>query len=136
MGLFEFQDRLFYEHRKWWFVWEPAWEQFRPIESVVWNGRSFDIQDSVYCADPTDPHYGYGSSQMLELCELLQDKVKQTPVKVTTLPIGQEWFRDRYVAFTPCASRDVKSWKRMVQHKPRTCRRCPRGKRLTRRNRV
>lgn len=134
--LYEFQDKLFLEHKRFWFVWEPAWEQFRPIENVVWNGTSFDIQDKTYCADPTHTLYGYGSPQMRELCELLQDKAKDVPFKVTTLPIGQEWFRDRFVAFSPCAPRDVRSWKRMVQHKPRTCRKCPRGKRLTRRNRV
>ena len=134
--LYEFQDKLFLEYKKFWFVWEAAWEQFRPIETVVWNGTSFDIQDKTYCADPTDDLYGYGSPQMRELCELLQDKAKETPIKVSTLPIGDVWFRDRFVAFTPCAPQDVRSWKRMVQNKARTCRKCPRGKRLTRRNRV
>lgn len=134
--LYEFQDRLFLEHRRWWFVWEPAWEQFRPIESVVWNGTSFQVEDSAYCSDPTDIHYGYGSPQMRELCEMLEDKSRDPAMKVTQLPIGTEWFRDRFVHMTSCVTRDVSTWKRMVRGHPRTCRRCPRGKRLTRRNPV
>ena len=131
--LYEFQDKVYLEHRKWWFVWEPAWESFRPIEDVVWTGDSFQIKDDLYCSDPTTTLYGYGSAQMLQLCELLQDKYTDTPVKVSSLPNGTEWFRDRFVAFKPCAPRDIKSWKRMVKNKPRTCRKAPRGKKLTRR---
>lgn len=132
--LYEFQDRIFLEHRKWWFVWEPAWENFRPIEDVVWTGTTFHIKDDIYCADPTSPLYGYKTPQMLQVCELLQDKSTETPVKVSTLPIGTEWFRDRFVSLSPCASRDPRSWKRMVRNQARTCRNAPRGKRLTRRN--
>ena len=134
--LYEFRDTLFLHYKSWWFVWEAAWEAFRPIEGISWNGNSFQIHDERFCNDPTDTYYGYGSSQMRELCELLAEKHNETPVKVSTLPIGSEWFRDRFVALTPCAPRDPKSWKRMVQNKPRTCRKAPRGKKLTRRTRV
>lgn len=133
--LYEFRDKLFFEYKQWWFVWEPAWEGFRPIESVRWDGTSFQIQDDMFCSDPTDPLYGYGSTQMRELCSLLNDR-KREAVKVSTLPIGTEWFRDRFVEFTPCASRDAQSWKRMVQNHGRTCRKAPRGKKLTRRTRL
>jgi hypothetical protein len=133
--LYEFRDKRFLEYKKFWFVWEPAWEAYRPIRGVAWDGRTFQIDDASYCSDPTDPLYGYGSPQMRELCSLLSER-PETPVKVSTLPIGTEWFRDRFVDFTPCASRDVKSWKRMVQNKPRTCRKAPRGKKLTRRTRL
>ena len=131
--LYEFQDRIFLEHRKYWFVWEPAWENFRPIQDVAWTGSTFQIKDDVYCADPMSPFYGYGSAQMLQVCELLQDKYDETPAKVSSLPIGSEWFRDRMVSLTPCAPRDGRSWKRMVRNEGRTCRKAPRGKRLTRR---
>lgn len=133
--LYEFRDKLFLEYKKWWFVWEPAWEAYRPIEGIVWDGTTFQIQDDMYCSDPTSPMYGYGTNQMRELCTLLQEN-QGTPVKVSTLPFGTEWFRDRFVAFSPCAPRDVQSWKRMVQNKPRTCRMPPRGKKLTRRTRL
>ncbi len=131
--LYDFQDRIFLEHRKYWFVWEPAWENFRPIQDVTWTGSTFQINDDVYCSDPMSPVYGYGSAQMLHICELLHDKYSETPVKVSSLPIGMEWFRDRMVSLTPCAPRDIKSWKRMVHNHGRTCRKAPRGKRLTRR---
>ena len=131
--LYEFQDKVYLEYKQWWFVWEPAWESFRPIEGVMWDGRSFRLQEQSFCTDPTSEVYGYGSDKMKQLCELLQDKYTSNAVKVSTLPFGTEWFRDRLVAFTPCAPRDVQSWKRMVRNKPRTCRKAPRGKKLTRR---
>lgn len=131
--LYEFHDKTFLEYRNYWFVWESAWESFRPIQAVSWDGQTFQIQDDLYCSDPTSELYGYGIRQMVQLCELLKDKYNETPIKVSSLPIGSEWFRDRYVSLTPCASRDIQSWKRMVQNKGRTCRRQPRGKKLTRR---
>jgi hypothetical protein len=134
--LYEFQDKTFLEYKQLWFVWEAAWEAFRPIQSVLWDGYRFQIEDGVYCQDPTNDVYGYGSTEMAQLCELLKDKYDDTAIKVSTLPIGTEWFRDRFVELGPCASRDVSSWKRMVQKQPRTCRKAPRGKKLTRRNRV
>ena len=134
--LYEFRDKTFLEYKNYWFVWEPAWEAFRPIQDVSWDGTTFQIQDDIYCADPTSVTYGYGSPQMAQLCELLKDKYDATPVKVSTLPIGTQWFRDRFVSLTPCAGHDTRSWKRMVQNKHRTCRNSPRGKKLTRRIRV
>jgi hypothetical protein len=134
--LYEFRDKVFLEYMKYWFVWESAWEEFRPIQDVTWDGITFRIEDSLFCVDPTDPLYGYGSEQMKMLCTLLRDKYNDTPIRVSSLPIGNEWFRDRFVALTLCAPRDAKSWKRMVQNKPRTCRKAPRGKKLTRRIRL
>lgn len=136
MSLYEFRDKTFLEYKNYWFVWEPAWESFRPFENILWDGTTFQIEDDVFCADPTSSVYGYGSAQMAQLCELLKDKYDEQALKVSSLPIGNEWFRDRFVSLTPCASRDPKSWKRMVQNKPRTCRKAPRGKKLTRRIRV
>lgn len=133
MGLYEFRDRIFLEYKKFWFVWEPAWEAFRPFQTIAWDGKSFRIDDDMYCSDPTSELYGYESAQMKELCHLLHDKSTETAIKVSTLPNGTEWFRDRFVAVTECAPRDVQSWKRMVQNKPRTCRTAPRGKKHTRR---
>ncbi len=134
--LYEFRDKLLLEYRQYWFVWEPAWESFRPIESVTWDGTTFCIHDDKYCADPTSPLYGYGSQSMIDVCRLLQPNATQPPVKVSTLPIGTEWFRDRFVSLSPCAPRDVHSWKRMVRNHGRTCRNAPRGKKLTRRIRL
>lgn len=131
--LYEFRDKQFLQYKKWWFVWEPAWEGFRPIDGIQWDGTSFVLQESAYCSDPMSPFYGYGSPQMRQLCGLLPKE--STPCVVSTLPIGNEWLFDRFVALTPCAPRDKSSWKRMVQNKGRTCRKAPRGKKCTRRRR-
>lgn len=134
--LYEFRDKTFLEYKRFWFVWEPAWEAFRPIRNVIWDGQTFQIEDQDFCADPMSPFYGYGSPEMNQLCELLKDQYNATPVKVSTLPMGTEWFRDRFVSLSPCSPRDTKSWKRMVQNHGRTCRKAPRGKKLTRRIRL
>jgi hypothetical protein len=135
MSLFEFQDRVYLHYKQYWFVWEPAWESFRPIDGVRWNGTTFVIDDITYCKDPLDEFYGYGTAQMKQVCSLLRPRYDEIPKRVYSLDTGNsEWFRDRFVAITPCAPRDKDSWKRMVQGKHRTCRRAPRGKKLTRRN--
>ena len=132
--LYEFRDNTFLEHKGWWFLWEPSWEGFRPIDSVRWDGARFAIDDQSYCSDPTDELYGYGSKQMRELCELLKNKHNDNPTIVDALTIGPlEWFRDRRVPINPCAPRTILSWKRMTQNKPRTCRKAPRGNKFTRR---
>ncbi len=135
MSLFEFQDRVYLHYKQYWFVWESAWESFRPIDGVRWNGKSFSIDDSSYCKDPTDEHYGYATSQMKQVSSLLRYKYDEVAKRVYSLDTGNsEWFRDRHISMTPCCPRTKESWKRMVQGKPRTCRHAPRGKKLTRRN--
>lgn len=134
MGLFEFRDGIFLEYKGWWFLWEPAWESFRPIDGVQWDGQTFWVNDQKYCSDPTDEFYGYGSDQMKQLCDLLNPKREIEPLHVSVLPTPTlEWFRDRRVALTVCAPRDAQSWKRMIQKKPRTCRNAPRGNAFTKR---
>jgi hypothetical protein len=128
----EFQGRKYYRYKKYWFVWEPAWDSFRPIDGVVWNGTSYVIDDSSYCQDPMSEYYGYGSPQMKQVCELLNPTEFK---RVYGIDTGNgEWFRDRFVPMTHYAPRDKQSWKRMIQGKHRTCRKAPRGKKLTRRN--
>lgn len=133
--LYEFRDRLVLEYKKLWFVWEEAWEAFRPINGIAWDGQVFVFDDHEYCSDPTNPFYGYGSQPMKDLCLLLEDqKVDELPEEMDTLVTeNMEWFFDRRVAVTPCAPRDHKSWKRMVQNDARTCRKAPKGTKFTRR---
>lgn len=133
--LYEFRDRVVLEYKKWWFVWEEAWEAFRPVNNIAWDGHAFVFDDREYCSDPTDPLYGYGSQTMKDLCTLLADqKLEELPEEMDTLEThDMEWFFDRRVAVTPCAPRDQKSWRRMVQNDARTCRKAPKGKRFTRR---
>ncbi len=133
--LYDFNDTLILEHRGWWFVWETAWDSFRPVDGILWDGSRFVIDDRAYCSDPSDPYYGYGSSVMKDLCEMLGEQHHEVPDEVDCLRIGnREWFFDRPVALTPCAPRDYASWKRMSVGNHRTCRRLPKNKgRFTRR---
>jgi hypothetical protein len=136
MGLYTFHDNTFLEYKGFWFLWEPAWDAYRPIENVVWEGDRFRIVDKLYCADPTDVWYGYGNEKMKTLCSLLASKFATAkPTETSLLPIGKsEWFRDRFATLSPCAPRDLPSWKRLVRGKGRTCRKAPRGNKLTKRN--
>jgi hypothetical protein len=133
--LYDFRDRLIFEYKGWWFIWEEAWDSFRPIDSVQWNGTRFVLDDRSYCTDPSDPLYGYGSQNMKDFCELLGDhRTENLPNEVNTLESSSpEWFFDRRVTLTPCAPRDHASWKRMAQGKYRTLRKAPKGEKYTRR---
>jgi hypothetical protein len=132
--LYDFNDQLILEHKGWWFLWEVAWDSFRPIDNVQWDGTKFVYDDQDYCSDPTDPHYGYGSEVMKDLCDLLADSRHEFPEEVDCLRIGNpEWFFDRPMCLTRCAPRDHGSWKRMSKGVHRTCR-VHRGRKFTRRS--
>ena len=127
---------MFLESNRQWFVWEPAWESFRPITSFAWDGSDYVLDDRAYCADPFDSLYGYGSPEMKQLCDTVTSafgpRIATAPV-VASLGVGpSEWFYDRTVSLTPCAPRDRHSWKRMTHGRTRTLRAGPRNK-LTRR---
>ncbi len=131
--LYEHNDQLVLEHKGWWFLWENAWDSFRPINGVKWDGNRFIYDDQEYCSDPTDPLYGYGSQVMKDLCDLLADSRHEIPEETDSLRTGQlEWFYDRPMSLTACAPRDMASWKRMSKGVHRTCRR-HRGRKFTRR---
>jgi hypothetical protein len=127
MSVVQYQDTTFLHYKTYWFVWEPAWSLFRPIQSFAWNGTSFVVDDSLYCKDITDPNYGFGSAPMKELCEKLTELFEPqiaTSRKIDTPEIGPLiWFRDRRVSITPCCVTDVSSWKRLTNGRSKTCRR-------------
>jgi hypothetical protein len=135
MSLVTFQDRTFLDYKGHWFLWEPSWESFRPIDAVQWDGVSFVIDDRAYCKDPLDELYGYGTRQAKEVCDRLAPLRQQRAVAIETPVIGKsEWFRDRNVALHPCAPRDKESWKRMCRGRVHTCRRPLVRNKFTRRN--
>lgn len=130
-------DAVYLQVKTAWFLWEPAWESWRPITSVSWDGERVVLDDRAYCSDPTDPLYGYGSTTMQELCAALTKTYSPTSAVSGPLPaIGaQEWFIDRFLSLTPCAPRDKASWKRFHKGKYRTPKSAPKT-RLTRRRRA
>jgi hypothetical protein len=117
------------------FVWEPAWDRYRPVTSVSWDGDRIVLDDRAYCSDPTDPLYGYGTPAMQDLCGLLSQRHPPSTARAAPLPaIGPaEWFFDRYASLTPCAPRDRASWKRFHKGRYRTPQSAPKT-RLTRRS--
>lgn len=136
MPAYEFRGNEYYEYKGWWFVWEPAWESYRPIDGIVWDGDSFVFEDREYCSDILDPLYGYGSNEMKELCELLSDRHSEYAKPVEMLPVKSDtltWFFDRRVPVSPCQKGNLQSWKKLVQGKHRTLRKTPRGSKFTRR---
>lgn len=130
MSVVRFRDTVYLNYKNHWFVWESAWDGWRPVDAVRWTGARFEADDRAYTADPTSDDYGYGSTKMRELCEALTEKFPQTDApSVPHLPAGPvEWFRDRMVALSPCAPRDMASWKRMTAGRARTCRAGPRNR--------
>jgi hypothetical protein len=121
-------DRIFLHEKSRWYIWESSWGMYRPIDGLQWDGSTMRLNDRAYCADPTDSHYGYGHERMYTRCFNLTQEYSdiENAVDVPHLTIGpQEWFRDRPVALTPCAPRDVDSWRRM-NLKRRTVRKHPR----------
>ena len=135
--LYDFRDRLILEYKNWWFVWEEAWDAFRPIDGIRWDGARFVLDDRTYCTDPSDPLYGYASQNMKDFCDLLSDhRSEDTPKEVRTLESANpEWFFDRRVTLTPCAPRTHASWKRMTGGVYQTLRKTPKGTKFTRRER-
>lgn len=138
MSLFKFQDYTYLEYKKNWFLWESAWEKFRPIKGIQWNGTSFVVDDTDFCANPFDDLYGYGSLQMKQICDVFTEKYASQISKaniVLSPETGKlEWFYDRRACLTPCCPRTKDAWKRMVKRKYKTLRRGA-ADRFTRRNR-
>lgn len=130
MSVVQFRNNAFLNYKNTWFVWESAWERYRPLTALRWTGEQFEIDDRAYTADPTSEDYGYGSDKMRELCDLLTEKFPHDQdVVIHHLPLGNlEWFRDRMVCVSPCAPRDIVSWKRMAGGRTRTCRAGPRNR--------
>lgn len=138
MGVVRFHDRAYLHVGSRWFVWEPAWSLFRPVDGLAWNGSKFVLNDKKYCTDILDRQYGFGTEEMYQVCTKLSetwaDKVADAPV-VKHLTIGTpEWFFDRPVSLTPCAPRTKDAWRAMGLDR-RTLRRHPR-KTFTKRNQV
>ena len=130
MSVYRFRDNTFLHYKKYWFVWESAWDGYRPVDALRWNGKTYEVVDTQYMKDPLSSNYGYGNMAMKKVCDLLTEKYpKEQSLVVKHLSFGeQEWFEDRMVAVNPCAPRDKTSWKKMTMGRRRTVRRGPANK--------
>ena len=119
------------------FVWEAAWDSFRPIESIGWNGKEIIGVDTKYKQDIFDPYYGYGSLEMKQLCRRLTDITElDVPESGNISWLKGEFWRDRNCSFAfECSSRSIESWKKYIGYmnsRAKTLRKIP-GNRITRR---
>ena len=127
--MIRFGDRVFLHHESRWYMWESSWGMYRPVDGLRWTGSTMMLDDHAYCKDMTDPLYGYGDERIYNKCFHLTQEFSdiQNAEPVVFLTIGPaEWFRDRFVAMTPCAPRDMQSWKNMNLRR-RTFRKHPRS---------
>jgi hypothetical protein len=145
MDLREFHGRIYGKLRGKLYVLEPTWDSFRPISKVGWNGKEFEINDSLYKKDLFSSFYGFESiEQKQELFKLVQ-QIDLENIKELIEPIefwrwtedkNIKWWNDRPVVFhNSCISHDNYQWKKYILYlksKPKTLRRSFKGK-LTRR---
>lgn len=126
MELAKFKGTLYGKLQTQLFIWEAEWDSFRPIERIAWNGQELVAIDTKYKQDIFDPWYGYGSSEMKQLCRKLTD-ITELDVPESIPWLKGEWWRDRECSFAfECSSRSVQSWKKYVSFlnsRPRTLRR-------------
>jgi hypothetical protein len=116
MELVNFKERLYGKLESQLFVWEAAWDSFRPIEKLGWNGKEIIGVDTKYKQDIFDPYYGFGSPEMKQLCRRLTDITELNVPESQTMPwIKGEFWRDRECSFAfECSSKSVQSWKRYI----------------------
>jgi len=114
--MIRYGDRVFLHEGSRWYLWESSWKMYRPIDGLRWTGTDLKLDDRAYCTDPMDDLYGFGTHRMYNHCFNLSQSFGdiENAKPVPFLTIGTpEWFRDRPIALTPCAPRDIESWKRM-----------------------
>jgi len=145
MELKTFQDRIYGKHENQLYVFEPAWDSFRPIEHVAWDGKNYVILDQKFKQDMFDPNYGYGSLEMRATCRKLSQETELEEAKPILDPVefwkwsGEKelkWWIDRAVLFaSPCVQKDNEGWKSYLHYlnvRAKTLRQHVRG-RLTKR---
>ena len=100
MELIHFKGTLYGKLESQLFVWEAAWDSFRPIEKLGWNGKEIIGVDTKYKKDIFDAYYGFGSPEMKQLCRKLTDTTELNVPEAQSIPwIKGEFWRDRQCSF-------------------------------------
>ena len=123
------------------FIWDSAWELWRPITRVGWSGIKITYDDRKYKKDIFDPWYGFGSAEMKELCKKLTafiDREKYTE-NIESLFEYPEFVYDRKISFLDsCSSIKTKeSWHKYLKYmnqKSKTLRKFIDNKKTKKRN--
>jgi len=142
--MISFQDRVYTHSKKGLLVWEPSWQTFRPLESVVWNPVHSQIEPffGVYIQDIFDVEYGFRTSELHDYCveftdENVHDLDGASPINIEEfwrwLDKPLLWIGDRSIVLHPCASSvDRKKYLSTHNLRSRTCKRAPRNLKGTR----
>jgi hypothetical protein len=126
MELCEFRDNIYGKLNNQLFAFETAWDSFRPITSVGWDGKGFITDERTYKKDLFSPYYGYGSADMKKLCKDLTKTTELNDAIQIKDPIvfwkwsnqsNTVWWFDRPILFaSSCVDRSRESWKRYINH--------------------
>jgi hypothetical protein len=122
MDLIEFEDTLYGKLKGNYFVWDSCWESFRPIDSIGWNGTTITWSATSYTKHIFDEWYGFGTSEMKEICKYLTSNVELPNArKITDIwswyTKESFWWRDRKCCLlNSCVPNSLSSWKSYINY--------------------
>lgn len=142
----QFQGRVYANTPRGLLIWEPSWETFRPVKSVVWNPIHNQVEPffGSYTSDIFDVHYGFGTAEFNEFCTDFTDDAVHRISEAAELTTpedfwqwiraeGRTWIGDRSVVLHPCSDApNRKAYLARYGLRAKTMRRSPRNLRGTR----
>ena len=139
-----FDGRIYANSQKGCLVWEPSWETFRPVISVVLNPlhNQYEPFYGIYIHDIFDVHYGFQTEEIHDYCVEFTDKNLYDIENADDITIEDfwryaqtklTWFQDRAIAVHPCAGPlDRKKYLARYSLRSKTFKRAPRNLKGTR----
>ena len=135
-----FQDKVYAMTQKGLLLWEPSWETFRPVESVVWNPVNNQLEPyfGIFTHDIFDVNYGFGTSEMHDFCITFTDENAYDVNNAEEINDIEEfwrwsrtkltWVGDRGMKIHPCSG-DPARKQYLVRYKlhAKTCKHAPRN---------
>ena len=117
MELCKFKGTIYGKIQTQLFVWDSAWESFRPIDKIGWNGSEI-VAVETFKKDIFDPYYGFGSEDMKQLCKRLTETTELPTEESDHIPwLKGEWWRDRDCSFAhECTPRTTVSWNKYIHY--------------------
>lgn len=136
--MFRFGGHVFKKVDAQWFIWEPHWDSFRPIDGFGWNGVTYEVMDTTYTTDPFSDTFGYGTLEMQKICQEITDAsvqdIDSAPEVSFALVGAPTWVRDRWVVLAnPDAASTWRKHLSYIRSRAHTCRKVPRGQKTTKR---
>jgi hypothetical protein len=140
-----FQDKVYALSQKGLLLWEPSWDTFRPVESVVWNPAHNQLEPyfGIYTHDIFDVDYGFKDTAMHEFCIDFTDTNSYDVGGAEDLEdilefwkwsnADVKWVGDRMMAIHPCSG-DPERKKFITRYnlRSKSLRRAPRNLNSTR----